>query len=328
MNTDQKGKIAEIIRKSDKPMSRREIAEKLNIHPSGIRNNINLLCKEGYVNEHDTKPYTYSWSGKIEEVSALKQEKAHPDNKKNKTVIIKGSIEDYKQSKDVIRKDAMNYPIPINADAWRSDDIISFSSLPGDVQLLINDTLESILNDKGEYCLNRIDVFSERDIDKKFLKVLMWGYPKAKVFNTNKCFMPEILKNKGIIINLIDKLKDKDFNESDFIDNDNTKKLSKINGIGISTFSKLMYFFNVKINRNPCIIFDSRVKNALERYSETDCLNECNQQNINSYPKFVEGISRISNNTGLEAESIEFILFSVSGSDKKFQEFNTKYKKP
>ena len=32
MNTDQKVKIADIIRKSDKPMSRREIAEKLNIH--------------------------------------------------------------------------------------------------------------------------------------------------------------------------------------------------------------------------------------------------------------------------------------------------------
>ena len=326
MNTDQKGKIAEIIRKSDKPMSRREIAEKLNIHPSGIRNNINLLCEEGYVNEDKTKPYTYSWSGKIEEVSALKQEKAHPDNKKNKTVIIKGSIEDYKQSKDVIRKDAMNYPIPINADAWRSDDIISFSSLPGDVQLLINKTLESILKDKGECCLNRIDIFSEGDIDKKFMKVLMWGYPKAKVFNTNKCFMSEILKNKSEIIPLIDKLKDNDFNESEFMDK--TKELSKINGIGISTFSKLMYFFNVKINGNPCIIFDSRVKNALVRYSQTEFLDKYNQQNINSYPKFVEGISRISNDTGIEADSIEFILFSVSGNDKKFQEFNTKYKKP
>ena len=326
MNTNQKTKIAEIIRKSNKPMSRREIAEKLNIHPSGIRNNINLLCKEGYVNEHDTKPYTYSWSGKTEEVSALKQMKAHHDNKKNKKVIMKGSIEDYKQSKDVIHNDAMNYPIPINADAWRSDDIISFSSLPGDVQLLINDTLDSIRNDKGEYCLNRIDVFSERDIDKKFLKVLMWGYPKAKVFNTNKCFMSEILKNKSKIIPLIDKLKDNDFNESEFMDK--TKELSKTNGIGISTFSKLMYFFNVKINGNPCIIFDSRVKNAFVRYSQTEFLDKYNQQNINSYPKFVEGISRISNDTGIEADSIEFILFSVSGSDKKFQEFNTKYKKP
>ena len=134
MNTDQKGKIAEIIRKSDKPMSRREIAEKLNIHPSGIRNNINLLCKEGYVNEDDTKPYTYFWSGKTEEVSALKQMKAHHDNKKNKKVIMKGSIEDYKQSKDVIHNDAMSFPITIEEDAWRSDDTIDFSFLPGDVQ--------------------------------------------------------------------------------------------------------------------------------------------------------------------------------------------------
>ena len=125
---------------------------------------------------------------------------------------------------------------------------------------------------------------------------------------------------------LLDSLKDKNFEECVFIFE--TKELAKINGIGISTFSKLMYFFNVKINRNPCIIFDSRVKNAFVRYSQTEFLDKYNQQNINSYPKFVEGISRISNDTGIEADSIEFILFSVSGSDKKFQEFNTKYKKP
>ena len=113
--------------------------------------------------------------------------------------------------------------------------------------------------------------------------------------------MSEILKNKSEIIPLIDKLKDNDFNKSEFMDK--TKELSKINGIGISTFSKLMYFFNVKINGNPCIIFDSRVKNALVRYSQTEFLDKYNQQNINSYPKFVEGISRISNDTGIEADS-------------------------
>lgn len=279
MNTDQKTEIAEIIRKSDKPMSRREIAEKLNIHPSGIRNNINLLCEEGYVNEDKTKPYTYSWSGKIEEVSALKQEKAHHDNKKNKKVIMKGSIEDYKQSKDVIHKDAMNYPIPINADAWRSDDIISFSSLPEDIQTLINDTLKACPKRKGKYYLNRKKVFEEKDNNKKFIKVLMWGYPEATLNKKNKSNMSKILRNKSKIITILDSLKDKNFEECVFICE--TKELAKINGIGISTFSKLMYFFNVKINGNPCIIFDSRVKNALVRYSETDCLNECNQQNIN-----------------------------------------------
>ena len=101
-------------------------------------------------------------------------------------------------------------------------------------------------------------------------------------------------------------MKDKNFAECVFICE--TKELAKING-------------------NPCIIFDSRVKNALVRYSQTEFLDKYNQQNINSYPIFVEGISRISKDTGLEAESIEFILFSVSGSYKKFREFNTKYKK-
>ena len=38
--------------------------------------------------------------------------------------------------------------------------------------------------------------------------------------------------------------------------------------------------------------------------------------------------SRVVDEIGLDAESIEFILFSVSGSNSKFINFNSKYKKP
>ena len=152
------------------------------------------------------------------------------------------------------------------------------------------------------------------------------NYPDGKIYKGNTAYMPSILKNKRVIIPIITALKDKNFTADDFICK--TKALSKIEGIGTSTLSKLLYFFNVSINEKQCLIFDSRVKNALERYTETKCLSNCKKSRINSYPTFVEGIWKISEEIGLDAESIEFILFFVSDNDNKYQEFNSKYKKP
>ena len=331
MSTDQKSKIAKIIRESDGPLTRKQIAGFLDISPSGITNNLSSLCKEGFVIEHEGRPYTYSWIGKDEDRTEIKRETAasvkekKEKKEKKKKAMLAGSLTDYLQSKKSIYTDAMNFPILINVEAWGINGNIDFPSLPKDVQELIKDTLLSIPKVNGKPCLNRKDVFNETDIDKKFIKVLMWGYPDGKTISL-KNNIPNILKNKRHIIPLINDLKGNNFTTDDFICK--TKALSKIEGIGTSTLSKLLYFFNVSINEKQCLIFDSRVKNALERYTETKCLSNCKKSRINSYPAFVQGIWKISEEIGLDAESIEFILFSVSGSNSKFINFNSKYKKP
>ena len=331
MSTDQKSKIAKIIRESDGPLTRKQIAGFLDISPSGITNNLSSLCKEGFVIEHEGRPYTYSWIGKDEDRTEIKRETAasvkekKEKKEKKKKAMLAGSLTDYLQSKKSIYTDAMNFPILINVEAWGINGNIDFPSLPKDVQELIKDTLLLIPKVNGKPCLNRKDVFNETDIDKKFIKVLMWGYPDGKTISL-KNNIPNILKNKRHIIPLINDLKGNNFTTDDFICK--TKALSKIEGIGTSTLSKLLYFFNVSINEKQCLIFDSRVKNALERYTETKCLSNCKKSRINSYQTFVEGIWKISEEIGLDAESIEFILFSVSGSNSKFINFNSKYKKP
>ena len=331
MSTDQKSKIAKIIRESDGPLTRKQIAGFLDISPSGITNNLSSLCKEGFVIEHEGRPYTYSWIGKDEDRTEIKRETAasvkekKEKKEKKKKAMLAESLTDYLQSKKSIYTDAMNFPILINVEAWGINGNIDFPSLPKDVQELIKDTLLLIPKVNGKPCLNRKDVFNETDIDKKFIKVLMWGYPDGKTISL-KNNIPNILKNKRHIIPLINDLKGNNFTTDDFICK--TKALSKIEGIGTSTLSKLLYFFNVSINEKQCLIFDSRVKNALERYTETKCLSNCKKSRINSYPTFVEGIWKISEEIGLDAESIEFILFSVSGSNSKFINFNSKYKKP
>ena len=82
MSTDQKPKIAKIIRESNGPLTRKQTAGFLGISQSGIPNNLRSLCKEGFVIEHKGRPYTYSWTGKDEGGTEIKQETATPDKEK------------------------------------------------------------------------------------------------------------------------------------------------------------------------------------------------------------------------------------------------------
>ena len=123
MSTDQKSKIAKIIRESDGPLTRKQIAGFLDISPSGITNNLSSLCKEGFVIEHEGRPYTYSWIGKDEDRTEIKRETAasvkekKEKKEKKKKAMLAGSLTDYLQLKNSIYIDAMNFPIFINVEA-------------------------------------------------------------------------------------------------------------------------------------------------------------------------------------------------------------------
>ena len=86
----------------------------------------------------------------------------------------------------------------------------------------------------------------------------MWGYPRG---TTNQA----IGNNNGIHIILtrlndccshLAKIKDRDFESSEeFLKDTNISFLIDLRGVGVSTLSKLLYFFNVKIEGKQCIIY-------------------------------------------------------------------------
>ena len=134
MNINQKSKIAGIIRESAKPLSQREIAERLSISPSGITNNLKSLCDEGFVIKHKPRPSTYSWAEK-EYVETQKE----PKTKKNTESVNKDEYEEEEK---------------INL-----EELVLRALMSVDRKPMTKNQISSLIEEKHSYdnCLNRLE---------------------------------------------------------------------------------------------------------------------------------------------------------------------------
>lgn len=138
-------------------------------------------------------------------------------------------------------------------------------------------TLKTIFENaqNGKIEISREDIFKEKDFEKKLIMVLLWGYPTggrgnniADILYSRNELIPRIsdfIENHKKMINR------KDFKNLFYTQNKNGKKGKKIKGIGLSTMSKILYFFEIKIDNNPCLIYDSQIclslpKNQIDEF--------------------------------------------------------------
>jgi hypothetical protein len=127
---------------------------------------------------------------------------------------------------------------------------------------IINDKLFS---DKTTLTISRQDIFETEDPIEKIIKVIYWGYTAGMRGN----HFVNILKNIDTIKNSILKFKaNSRLTDTDFLDL--TKTFKNVEGLGLSTYSKLLYFFKISFNGNPCLILDQRLIDvfANKTYSE------------------------------------------------------------
>lgn len=203
----------------------------------------------------------------------------------------------------------MSQTVIINRKNWGcSSRTIFFNNLDEKVQNLICKFLR--VSERIE--ISRSDIFKTDDIGSKIIKALMWGYPRG---TTNRA----VGNNNGIHViltrlhdccNHLKEIKDCDYKSADdFLEDEHVSFLFDLRGVGVSTLSKLLYFFNVKIEGKQCVIFDSRVYKALSRFEET-CNLSLRQYKIKDYPIFVRRIGEISENLDVSSDVIEYILFN------------------
>lgn len=165
--------------------------------------------------------------------------------------------------------------------------------------------------------LNRQDVFDSGNLNEKIIKCIYWGYPRGKrgnhFSNILKSFqileeMGSLLKHKGTITS------DEYFQL--------TKNLKTVEGLGLSTFTKILYFLDIKIDNNPCLILDQRVINVIQA-NQYNCLSyiSINSYNkVKKYPEYLDLLNRISRDLGTKPENLEQFLFLFSNlkPPKKF----------
>ena len=220
-----------------------------------------------------------------------------------------------------------NHSVIVRKENWIKDDSLHTRLTKNEEFQNNNDdllnTLKTIFKNaqngqNGQIEISREDIFKEEDPEKKLIMVLLWGYPTggrgnniANILNERKQFIKKLnntLKDKKNSITQDDykKLKFKD---------ENTKKL-KFKGLGLSTMSKILYFFEVKIDNNPCLIFDTQIllslqKNNIDEFKNVDW--EQADEKEEKYFEYLRIVNTISKEklkkSKIKPEAIELFLF-------------------
>jgi hypothetical protein len=94
----------------------------------------------------------------------------------------------------------------------------------------------------------------------------------------------------------------------------------QIQGIGLSTYSKLLYFFDIRFNNLPSLILDQRLIDVFKRniFENFQNLNNINYANAEThYMNYLNTLNAISENMGCQEENIEQFLFMFGNNIKE-----------
>ena len=172
----------------------------------------------------------------------------------------------------------------------------------------LKNVFSHIFNNDDEIEITRKDIFGEKDSKKKILKTLMWGYPTGGRGNNIDTV---IRSNLGTIDTLLSANQNKNISQNEF--EELTKSLNEINGLGISTWSKLLYFFNISVEGNKCEIFDKKIVESLNRKQIEELHNiEIYQHKIDYYYKYLKKINQWAKELKTSPDKIEVFLFSYN----------------
>jgi hypothetical protein len=165
---------------------------------------------------------------------------------------------------------------------------------------------ENIFGNEEIIYISRFDIQETNCIELFILKTILWGYPKGM---RGKNF-----ENIYIRINTLVEILN--VPKGAFLKIDDLyilqKKFKQINGIGLSTYSKLLYFRDFKFDGFPALILDERLvrifKNGI--FQEFKILSEISQYNSKKmYKNYLQIMFKLSEQLNVSGEQIEQFLF-------------------
>lgn len=171
-----------------------------------------------------------------------------------------------------------------------------------------------VFGDKDEIELSRSDLFhsSRKDkLDEYIVKVIIWGYPRGPRGDN----FSNICSNIDSLKNLLKSVKKKCIRNWE----NHIEKLSDIDGVGLSTYTKILYFRKIKIQGKRALILDDRVISALRNkyFPELKEIDHIGIHNASKYyPNYLNCIHKISRKHNHVPDKIELFLFLFGGSLK------------
>lgn len=175
----------------------------------------------------------------------------------------------------------------------------------------INDEL---FGDNKTLTISRQDIFETNEPQNAIIKTIYWGYPAGMRGNN----LINILKQIKTIENVLHTLQEKQYPITDDY-NDLASTFKGVAGLGLSTYSKLLYFFKITFNKYPCLILDQRLIDvfASKKYSNFQQIDKIRYDNAEKkYLDFLQVTSMLANELKTEGENIELFLFTFGNNLK------------
>ena len=152
--------------------------------------------------------------------------------------------------------------------------------------------------------LSRAEVKAETDIKTKIMKVLMWGYQMPSG-GLHRQYFVSIVNNLNVLESVFAEIQNKNLNAAEI--NDVFDRFRAVKGLGISTYTKLLYFFNVSFEGKKCLILDKWVLKSLNYFDEfagTDW-----QKTEVCYLTYLNKIDELAGIHNVSPEQLERFLF-------------------
>lgn len=175
----------------------------------------------------------------------------------------------------------------------------------------INDEIfraESVLK------ISREDIFKTENLQHRILKTIYWGYPRGMRGNHFSGIIEKIDKLASII-KILKANTNHDANSFETLKNE----FQKISGLGLSTYSKILYFSGIQFNNNSSLILDKRLIDVFNNnsFSEFENLPSLSGYNAESYYlDYLKIFSQLSGQLNTNGENLEQFLF-IFGNNLK-----------
>jgi hypothetical protein len=165
--------------------------------------------------------------------------------------------------------------------------------------------LKKTFGNQSEVILSRADLFNKakKDFKTAVFSIIFWGYPRNMRGNTFKSILTSLPDIEKILSG------SRELDTAGFV---RICRQIKGKGIGLSTLSKLLYFFGFRLEGFRCLIFDSRVIDILNvgtfaELNMKETVTEWNKEDY--YLDYLKLMQKVSEKNGCSVDQLELFLF-------------------
>lgn len=175
-----------------------------------------------------------------------------------------------------------------------------------DENTLVCVILATLFNEAETLQISRGDLFEiakGNDMATFIVATILWGYPRGMRGNHFQTIMDEIESLTKMLL----EAKQGISNWSKHY-----QHVEAIRGLGLSTYSKFLYFLEAHIEGNKALILDMRISKTLKNstFDELRAINDISYTNaVRNYPRYLKHMTELSKEFDVDSGKLEMFIF-------------------